>query len=142
MIHFIRGYFDGDGCFTASLRKPNPKNREKNYRISMNVNFVAKTKSLLEEISNFLIKFGISSRVYFTKSSNCYRLFICSKASVKVFYHLIYKDCNFFLRRKFDKFSHHVNTEVTQLIAEYRNAQKVNVKESNNPSTSAEPLLG
>lgn len=27
--HFIRGYFDGDGCFTWHTRKPNPKNREK-----------------------------------------------------------------------------------------------------------------
>lgn len=42
------------------------------------------------------------------------------------------------MKRKYDKFNHYVNTEVTQLIAEYRNAQKVNVKESNNPSTSAE----
>jgi intein/homing endonuclease len=122
IVHFIRGYFDGDGCFTAHLRTPNPKNREKNYRISMAINFVAKNELLLTEISNFLTKFGIDSRVYYVNSSNCYRLYVSSKSSVKAFFDLIYKDCNFFLRRKFDKFNHHVNTEVTQLITEYRNA--------------------
>lgn len=34
----------------------------------------------------------------------------------------LYKDANFFLSRKFSKFDHYVNTEVTQLIAEHRNA--------------------
>lgn len=36
------------------------------------------------------------------------------------------------------KFNHYVNTEVSQLIAEHRNAQEVNVNESNNPPKSAE----
>ena len=45
-------------------------------------------------------------------------------------------NANFYLTRKFEKFNHYVNTEVTQLIAEYRNAQEVNVNESNNPPTS------
>jgi len=31
-------------------------------------------------------------------------------------------NANFYLTRKFEKFNHYVNTEVTQLIAEYRNA--------------------
>ena len=48
------------------------------------------------------------------------------------------KDANFYLQRKFDKFNHYVNTEVTQLIAEHCNAQEVNVNESNNPPKSAE----
>ena len=48
------------------------------------------------------------------------------------------KDASFFMKRKYNKFNHYVNTEVTELIAEYRNAQKVNVNESNNPSKSAE----
>ena len=33
MWHFIRGYFDGDGCFTFGIRKPNTSNRELNYRV-------------------------------------------------------------------------------------------------------------
>ena len=42
------------------------------------------------------------------------------------------------ITRKFNKFNRYVNTEVTQLIAEHRNAQEVNVNESNNLPTSAE----
>ncbi len=42
------------------------------------------------------------------------------------------------IKRKYDKFNHFVNTEITQLIAEYRNAQKVSVSDSNNPSKSVE----
>ena len=53
-------------------------------------------------------------------------------------YHLLYDNSYFYLSRKYNKFNHYVNTEVTQLIAEHRNAQKASVNESNNPSKSAE----
>lgn len=36
--HFVRGYFDGDGCITYHMSPPNKKNREKNYRLRVNVN--------------------------------------------------------------------------------------------------------
>jgi len=53
-------------------------------------------------------------------------------------YYLFYKDSYFYLNRKYNKFNHYVNTEETQLIAELRNAQKLNVSNSDNTSTSAE----
>ena len=37
-------------------------------------------------------------------------------------------------------YNYYVNTEVTQLITEYRNAQEVNANESNNPPKSSEHL--
>lgn len=46
-----------------------------------------------------------------------------------------------YLSRKFNKFNHYVNTEVTQLITEHRNAQEVNVNESNNLPMSAGLLI-
>lgn len=67
-----------------------------------------------------------------------YRLTISAKESFKKMYHYLYDNSNFYLKRKYLKFNHYANTEVTQLIDEYRNAQKVNVSESNNPSTSTE----
>ena len=122
IIHFIRGYFDGDGCFTYCVRKPNIKNREKNYRISANINFVSKTKTLLNEIADFLTRFKIKATVYYQQRYDCYRLYISSKESIKRFYELLYSNSNYYLKRKFEKLNHHVNTEVTQLINEYRNA--------------------
>ena len=50
----------------------------------------------------------------------------------------MYDNSNFYLSRKFSKFNYYVNTEVNQLIADYRNAQEVNANESNNPPKSAE----
>lgn len=44
----------------------------------------------------------------------------------------------YYLSRKFNKFNHYVNTEVTQLIVEYRNAQEMSVIESNNSPKSVE----
>ena len=45
---------------------------------------------------------------------------------------------NFYLSRKFDKFNYYVNTEVSQIITDHRNAQKMSDNESNNFSKSAE----
>lgn len=33
--HFIRGYFDGDGCITYHASPPNINNREKNYKLKV-----------------------------------------------------------------------------------------------------------
>lgn len=54
MFHFIRGYFDGDGSFMLCVREPNVRNREKNPQIKVRVQWTSKTKTLLEEIQNFL----------------------------------------------------------------------------------------
>ena len=58
------------------------------------------------------------------------------------FYNLIYNDSNYYLSRKFNKFNHYVNTEVTQLIVEYRNAQEMSIIESNNsPKRVEHPIV-
>lgn len=67
-----------------------------------------------------------------------YILCTSSRDKIKKLYEILYKDSNFSLSRKLNKIKHYVNTEVTQLIDEYRNAQKVNASESNNPSKSTE----
>jgi ssDNA-specific exonuclease RecJ len=51
-----------------------------------------------------------------------YRLSTSSKVVCKKLYKFIYEDSYFYLNRKFEKFSHYVNTEESQLIAEFRNA--------------------
>lgn len=63
---------------------------------------------------------------------------VLSKNDINVNINYLYNDANFYLSRKFNKFSYYVNTEVSQLITDHRNAQEVNVNESNNPPTSAE----
>lgn len=67
-----------------------------------------------------------------------YRISTASRLELQKIYNLLYKDSYFYLSRKFNKFNHYVNTEVTQLITEYRNAQEMSAKESNNSPKSVE----
>ena len=67
-----------------------------------------------------------------------YEMSTFSREEIKKIYSILYKDAHFYLTRKYNKMNHYVNTEVTQLTDEYRNAQKVNDNGSNNPSKSVE----
>ena len=51
-----------------------------------------------------------------------YILSVSSKRDLNEVFHLLYDNSEIYLSRKFEKFNHYVNTEVTQLIAEHRNA--------------------
>lgn len=136
--HFIRGYFDGDGSFTWYAKKPNPNNREINWSIKSFIQIDAKTENLLLEMQKWLSLKDIKFNINYLKRDGMYRLCTASKKQVLNFYNLIYNDSNYYLSRKFNKFNHYVNTEVTQLIVEYRNAQEMSVKESNNSPKSVE----
>ena len=132
--HFIRGYFDGDGCITYSIRKPNPKNRELNYRVTGRFEICSKLSNILIDFQRYLSNTNIS----YIKRDNMYNLNTCSRNIIKQIYHYLYDNSSFYLSRKFNKFSYYVNTEVSQIITDHCNAQEVNVNESNNPPTSAE----
>lgn len=132
--HFIRGYFDGDGCFTEWFARESGKSD----RVRGKFDICGKTISIFDEFIKFFADNDIKINLNFLKRDNMYRISTSSRKEVTKIFHLIYDDSNFYLSRKFNKFSHYVNTEVTQLIAEYRNAQEVNVNESNNPPKSSE----
>ena len=63
-----------------------------------------------------------------TKRDDMYRLCTSSKGELIKIFNLLYIDSNFYLKRKFEKFNYYVNTEVSQIITDHRNAQRVNVK--------------
>ena len=136
--HFIRGYFDGDGCFTWCASAPNLSNREKNWRIKMAWRIDSKTKTILTEFQQWFYENGIKLNITYIKRDDMYRIGTSSTKTFINLYELIYKDAKYSLSRKANKINHYVNTEVTQLITEYRNAQEVNVNESNNPPKSSE----
>ena len=132
--HFIRGYFDGDGCVTIWLSKE----KGKSDRVRGKFDICAKSASILNEFIKFFATHDIKINLNYLKRDDMYRISTSSKKELEKIYNMLYKDSNFYLSRKFNKFDHYVNTEVTQLIAEYRNAQEVNINESNNPPKSAE----
>ena len=131
--HFIRGYFDGDGCFSISViqdkNRPNP-------RVRTQFQIDSKTRTILDEIKAFLNKYDINVNIYECKRDNMYRLATHSKEECKKLYYLLYDKAHCYLKRKFNKFNYYVNTEVSQIITDHRNAQEVNVNESNNPPKS------
>ena len=132
--HFIRGYFDGDGCITVWLSQE----KGKSDRVRGKFDVCSKSASILNEFIKFFAIHDIKINLNYLKRDDMYRMSTSSKKELEKIYNILYKDSNFYLSRKFNKFHHYVNTEVTQLIAEYRNAQEVNVNESNNPPKSAE----
>ena len=132
--HFIRGYFDGDGCFTIWLLQE----KGKSDRVRGKFDICAKSASILNEFIKFFSLHDVKLNLNYLKRDDMYRIATSSRKEVQKIYNILYKDSYFYLSRKFNKFDHYVNTEVTQLIAEYRNAQEVNVNESNNPPKSAE----
>ena len=133
--HFFRGFFDGDGSFSAGTYKskdrPNP-------RLRVHFSIDSKKPKILNSFMSFLNENGIKTSVIYLKRDNMFRLNTSSIKECKKLFGLLYNNSNFYLTRKYSNFNHYVNTEVTQLIDEYRNAQEVNVSESNNPPTSVE----
>lgn len=132
--HFIRGYFDGDGCITIWLSQE----KGKSDRVRGKFDICSKSASILNEFIKFFATHDVKINLNYLKRDDMYRISTSSKKQVEKIYNILYKNSNFYLSRKFNKFDHYVNTEVTQLIAEYRNAQEVNVNESNNPPKSVE----
>lgn len=132
--HFIRGYFDGDGCFTIWLSQE----KGKSDRVRGKFDICAKSASILNEFIKFFSLHDVKLNLNYLKRDDMYRITTSSRKEVQKIYNILYKDSYFYLSRKFNKFDRYVNTEVTQLIAEYRNAQEVNVNESNNPPKSVE----
>ena len=132
--HFIRGYFDGDGCITTWLSVE----KGKSDRVRGKFDICAKSASILNEFIKFFADNDIKVNLNYLKRDDMYRISTSSRKELSKIYNLLYKDSYYYLSRKFNKFNHYVNTEVTQLIAEYRNAQRMSVSNSNNSSKSVE----
>lgn len=94
--HFIRGYFDGDGCLHAKFikrwNKPNPY-------LSCEVNFLG-TYDMLQNISKFV-------PVEFSKirqDGKIYKMRLTSKSKIIELLDYLYQDSYFYLKRKHDKY--------------------------------------
>ena len=92
--HYMRGYFDGDGCFCFTNK-------------SFGVHFITASQPLYTDLLNILQTLSI-------KTSNCvfvnefgttmYRPEICKFNDKIKFLDWIYQDCNIYLDRKYKKY--------------------------------------
>lgn len=116
--HFVRGFFDGDGSISTYLTCE----KGKKDRVRCGIQIDSKTKTLLENIQLFFKNNNIKFNLIYLKRDDMYRISTSSREEIKKLYLLFYKDSYFYLSRKFNKFDYYVNTEVSQLIADHRNA--------------------
>ena len=89
--HFIRRYFDGDGCITFG-RHDFPK-------VS-----IASNEEFLERIKENLKAKGIVSHIYASRQSKVKEIEIASHNSVKNFLDYIYQDATVFMERKYQRY--------------------------------------
>lgn len=95
--HFIRGYFDGDGCVFESFMK---SKKEKPY-YSPGFTFVG-TKEFLTFINKFL-PFQIKNLIHDKRTKGSYTLYIRSQKRFKIVEQFLYNNSSIYLDRKKEK---------------------------------------
>lgn len=96
MSHFIRGYFDGDGCISIT--------KTKQVNITGSFDFINGLKEYLTKNEN--IKFGVFNKRY-KDNINSAGTINLSRFSHTDFFNYIYKNKNdLFLSRKYNKYEH------------------------------------
>ena len=93
--HFIRGYFDGDGCITI---------KSTGY---VSISICCNSRMFLESVQSYLIQQNIFSRPITTEhraKHPLYVLYITKRKDQNAFKNLIYRNSTIFLKRKYNKF--------------------------------------
>ena len=109
MWHFIRGYWDGDGCISKSntIKRHMTKNGEQKeyYHTNIGWTIISKDKLILEELNLFINTFGISTYIYPDTKEN-FLIGTHSIQEIQKIYNYLYKDSkNLRMERKFKKFT-------------------------------------
>lgn len=103
LSHFVRGYFDGDGCFSVGSKNGS-------VTIVSTDDFCQAVKLIIKE------KLNINCCIYKTRSSKINNtttrtLSIPGRFQVEKFLEWIYSDSNFYLNRKYDKYKNWYSTQ-------------------------------
>jgi len=88
--HFMRGFFDGDGCVYKSQNLTRCK--------------IVGTEKFLIGLQKELLKIGINKSPYFHPSNKIHNITIHSKKDVKNFFDWMYKDSTIYMERKYKIF--------------------------------------
>lgn len=105
--HFIRGYFDGDGCVHYSENMQYHKNRGKEYLQKSFVVSIVGTYEMLDSIKEILKSNNItSSEINHGNSGQAYELRVHDRNNLKKLYDFMYQNSNIRLKRKEEIFLH------------------------------------
>lgn len=97
MSHFVRGFFDGDGCIVCNRQKNGKK-----FNYNVRCDFTSGSPQFLEQLRQVLFLHNIKSHVR-KNSTNVYRLYIGGMQNCDNFLNYIYKDATTVLDRKYYK---------------------------------------
>lgn len=98
--HFIRGYFDGDGCLYIY-----PDNKRATLSFVSSLDLVSNIKTIIESIEGYVAPKAIVQR------GKAYYIQVSNLDTISKMYEYLYKDCTIFLDRKkilFDSFLHKI----------------------------------
>lgn len=107
--HFIRGYFDGDGCLTTYYNKANNSNVVA-IKILGTENFLLSINDWCEDCLGYRVKSLYKRK----KDSLVFNLEIQGKKRAIPFLELIYKDATIYLDRKKEKYDSLINTTIVE----------------------------
>ena len=131
--HFIRGYFDGDGCIWNGKRKEMLVSDSKHkdgfrkrivhnvkFQITGNLNFIDKLQDKFIELFNFK-----KNKLNTSKSKFYVTMEYSGRKQIKTIYDYFYIDSSFYIKRKKEKFEEIINfcaseeksSDETRLIA-------------------------
>ena len=115
--HFIRGYFDGDGCIWNGKRKEmivsDPKHKDGfrkrivhnvKFQITGNLNFIDKLQDKFIELFNFK-----KNKLNTSKSKFYVTMEYSGRKQIKTIYDYFYTDSSFYIKRKKEKFEEIIN---------------------------------
>jgi len=91
--HFIRGYFDGDGCITQWSKRPKYK------KIT-----IISTFNFCKEMQNIFMKNNLKCGLLLSKNGITTTLYMGSNNNIYCLFKWLYKDATIFLERKYKKF--------------------------------------
>lgn len=106
MSHYIRGYFDGDGCI--SIYKQADKRSEKYPdRVKQELSFTS-DRTILEELQGVLMKecdLPLTKLKEYKRTEKAVSLRYGGKLQVKRIFEYMYKDSTVHMQRKYEKFT-------------------------------------
>lgn len=100
--HFIRGYFDGDGCISYGFYQKNDRNKQS---FVCSASFISGSKGFLQDTSKKLNDYTEIGSGCISKHTGAYKLAYSKNDTLKLFNYM-YKntESNLFLERKYKKF--------------------------------------
>lgn len=127
--HFIRGFFDGDGCITSNLTKNtytrvstkklknpfSPKLRKRVYLVNTDLQFLQDVIFNIESEVPFEGKLQWSYKI---NNVRVHKVGIEHQKDVQKVQDYLYKDATIFLKRKFDKFNMTISSQAEDTSSE------------------------